>query len=198
MSRADDISLSTVSAIRGSRSDRTWRPDTVRILIVQPLFLKGGAERQIAALASRFLRKGHSVTLLSCAIEGSDWMTQVVQEGLEVLVATPEGGKARPWISMGYLGRLQSIGILGSYLKRNLAALRDYDIINLHNWPSYLSARSAGLAPALSSSPRKGRSAGSNRECRTSIRTRRARHLQRARGIPRSATEEQAAKAARD
>ena len=117
----------------------------MRILIVQPLFLKGGAERQIAALASRFLRNGHSVTLLSCVIEGSDWMTQVIREGLEVLVATPDGRTARPWISMGYLGRLQSIGILGSYLKRNLAAMDNYDIINLHNWPSYLSARSAGL-----------------------------------------------------
>ncbi len=141
----DDARLSIVSDIRGSRSDRTGRPDTARILIVQPLFLKGGAERQIAALASRFLRNGHSVTLLSCVIEGSDWMTQVIREGLEVLVATPDGRTARPWISMGYLGRLQSIGILGSYLKRNLAALHDYDIINLHNWPSYLSARSAGL-----------------------------------------------------
>src|SRR5712691_3907043 len=131
--------------MRGSRSDRSGGPDTLRILIVQPLFLKGGAERQIAALASKFLQKGHSVTLLSCAIERSDWMTQVIGEGLEVLVATPDGRKARPWISMGYFGRLQSIGVLGSYLKRNLAAIHNYDIVNLHNWPSYLSARSAGL-----------------------------------------------------
>src|SRR5436309_845015 len=61
------------------------RPETLRILVVQPLFQPGGAEKQIAALASRFLQRGHAVTLLTCKLATNEWTETVRRAGLEIL-----------------------------------------------------------------------------------------------------------------
>ncbi len=75
----------------------------------------------------------------------NEWSDSLRSDGADIVETGSEFAEAPSSISMGYLGKLRTIATLAAYLRDNQALVSRHDVVNLHNWPSYVAAWTARL-----------------------------------------------------
>jgi len=108
----------------------------MKIALVHPnLAVRGGAENVVVWLASGLARRGHRVELFTTAFRPELWADADIGGCPVHILRTP-------------LALMRSKRLLLHGLGRALRArLRDFDVVNCHNWPSNLWVARARAAP---------------------------------------------------
>ena len=100
----------------------------MRILIVhRAIQREGGAENQIARLTERYVARGHHVTIVTAIMDRALWYADHYERlGVPVI----ETGLPRPWLPI-----FKGFWPMRRALRR--FPFHEYDVVNLHNYPSY-------------------------------------------------------------